>query len=363
MADSPALDSANTQHQIAFSRYTAGVGKSLHPYLREIADYLEARLAKEGETIASKKKLNKLLADVEKRMNSNYTTWEKSEYIPAQEATVNQELEFQKTSVDKVVVNYESDLPSDAQIFAAAKRNPLLIGTKGGAVDFTRYTKDWKPQEIARAANGISSGFYAGQTTREITRNVVGLKSQGYADGILNTSRANIESMVRTSLTHLSVQAKEEFNKANDDLIIGYRIIATLDSRTSDTCKYQDGKVYLYKDGRNQPKPAFHPGCRTTTSPELSSDFDFLDKGATRASKGAEGGQQVSASTTYYDWLKTQPATFQDDALGKTKGLIFRNAGLTAEEFRSAATNQLGRPLTIDQMAASNKKIAEYLGN
>ena len=51
----------------------------------------------------------------------------------------------------------------------------------------------------------------------------------------------------------------------------------------------------------------------------------------------------------------------QDDALGKTKGKIFRNAGLTPEEFKQATVDQFYRELTLDEMAAKNKKIAAYL--
>ena len=43
-----------------------------------------------------------------------------------------------------------------------------------------------------------------------------------------------------------------------------------------------------------------------------------------------------------------------DDALGKDQGCkIFRNAGLTAEEFKKASVDQLYNPnLTIEEMAA-----------
>lgn len=101
--------------------------------------------------------------------------------------------------------------------------------------------------------------------------------------------------------------------------------------------------------------------CRSTTAPKLSPEFDIFDQGATRASKGADGGKQVAADTTYYDWLKRQPASYQDEVLGKTKGLIFRNSGIDAEEFRKLSVGNLGRPLTIDEMAAADKRVAEYL--
>lgn len=101
--------------------------------------------------------------------------------------------------------------------------------------------------------------------------------------------------------------------------------------------------------------------CRSTTAPVISSEFDFLDKGAKRAAKGAEGGQQVDASTTYYDFLKQQPAWFQDEALGPVRGKIFRNSGISAEEFRTISVDGFGRPLTLNEMATLDKRVADYL--
>ncbi|EMV0704242.1 minor capsid protein [Salmonella enterica subsp. enterica serovar Typhimurium] len=101
--------------------------------------------------------------------------------------------------------------------------------------------------------------------------------------------------------------------------------------------------------------------CRSTTVPVISAEYDFLDAGAKRAARGAEGGQQVDASTTYYDFLKQQPAWFQDEALGPVRGKIFRNSGISPEEFRVISVDGFGRPLTLQQMAELDKRVADYL--
>ena len=69
----------------------------------------------------------------------------------------------------------------------------------------------------------------------------------------------------------------------------------------------------------------------------------------------------MSAELSYYSWLKQQPAAFQDEVLGQEKGKIFRNSGIDAEEFRKITVDDLGRPLTIDEMKAADKRVAEYL--
>ena len=104
-----------------------------------------------------------------------------------------------------------------------------------------------------------------------------------------------------------------------------------------------------------------HPNCRSAIAPVVSSEFDFLDAGAKRAARGADGGMQIDANTSYYDFLRTQPAWFQDQALGPVRGAIFRNAGMTPEEFRVASVDGFGRPLTLKEMAGTDKRVRDYL--
>lgn len=365
MATSPILNSANIEHQIALVRYSEGRARTLLPFLRDMVSYLEGRLAKEGQTITTKQRLDLLLADTKGRMDAIYSDWESGEFLPALDEVLQNELEFQEASVGAVVDDFEPVLPANKQVMSAAYRNPLLIGAKGGAVDFGAYTKNWKPTEIKRVADRISAGFYSGETVSEITRGIVGLKSQRYADGILNISRANIQGMVKNSISHMSSTAKSEFGHENDDLIIGMRDIATLDSKTSAICRDRDGNVYLFSEfWRNYPRPPYHHGgCRTTQGYELSEEYSFLKESRKRPAVSNGEAQEVPGTQTYYTWLKNQPAAVQDDALGPERGKIFRNAGLSPAEFKNASVNRLREPINIDQMAAKNEKIARYLQN
>ena len=137
-------------------------------------------------------------------------------------------------------------------------------------------------------------------------------------------------------------------------------VVAGCVLHNSDICRSYDGTRVMLTDEK-QPKPIFHANCRTTTKPILSSEFDFLDKGAKRPQKGAEGPGQTDADVTYYSWLKTQPAAFQDEILGQTKGAIFRNSGLDAEEFRKLTVDDLGKPLTLTEMQQADSRIAKYM--
>ena len=127
-------------------------------------------------------------------------------------------------------------------------------------------------------------------------------------------------------------------------------------------CKARDQEVYLFsKYGKNYPKNPFHRRCRTTQVYEFSSEYDFLKEGRKRRLYLRERLSKWGGTRQYYDILKSQPKQVQIDALGKTKAEIFRNAGLTPEEFRKATVDQFYNELTLEEMTKKNKKIADYL--
>lgn len=351
MPTSPTLNNAEAQHQVYISRLAGGYGNEIDPILEELGKWIRKRINQEGTRIETKKKFDKLIRDIEKRTGRDLSKYTASLYSNLDDLAA-YEPQFQADLIDSIVVDYESEVPSAKQVTAAATTNPMTLNGKG--VSMTAYIDSFTPRNTEQILSYVRSGFAQGQTTQEITSNIL--------DNQLVATRRDAKQIARTTTNHLATEAREETFRENDDLIIGYEIVATLDSRTSDICLFQDGNIYYYRNQYN-PMPPFHPNCRSTTSPVLSSEFDFLDKGATRASKGAEGGQQVSAKQTTYSWLKTQPAWFQDETLGMAKGKIFRNAGLTTNEFKVAVSDGLGNPLTLEEIAQKDKRVREYMLN
>lgn len=80
-----------------------------------------------------------------------------------------------------------------------------------------------------------------------------------------------------------------------------YQILATLDNKTSQICRDQDGKIYKVEDatvGTNY--PPFHMFCRTTTVP----DYEEKPEGV-RMARDQEGKAiEVPADMTYREWEK-----------------------------------------------------------
>jgi len=86
-----------------------------------------------------------------------------------------------------------------------------------------------------------------------------------------------------------------------EDGVEKYQILATLDMKTSDICREQDGKVYdVDKATVGVNYPPFHPFCRTTTVPY----YEDVENEGTRVARDPKSGKsyEVPANMTYEEW-------------------------------------------------------------
>jgi SPP1 gp7 family putative phage head morphogenesis protein len=81
-----------------------------------------------------------------------------------------------------------------------------------------------------------------------------------------------------------------------------YEIVATLDDRTSETCKNLDGKVFSLEDYKaGDTAPPFHCFCRSTTAPYLDYDLKLSE----RAARDGDGKTYyIPEDMNYFDWEK-----------------------------------------------------------
>lgn len=210
-----------------------------------------------------------------------------------------------------------------------------------------RLLSEWmaglEAEKAAKIRDAIRIGYVEGQTIQEMVQRIKGTKARQYQDGILEITRRNAETIVRTAVSHTANHTRQKFAEANDDLVKGIKWISTLDGKTSPICQSRDGKVYPVDSG---PRPPAHPNCRSSTSyvlkswKELGIDLKEFPEGSRAAYDG-----QVPANLTYGEWLKGKPAEFQDGVLGKTKGKLFR-AGMPIDRF----VNRTGDVLTLDEL-------------
>lgn len=112
-------------------------------------------------------------------------------------------------------------------------------------------------ETMQQIRKSLEQSFIIGRSIDKTAKEIVKVTDVAY-------SRA--EALVRTEASFFHNLAAH--NSYRDAGMEKYEILATLDMRTSDICRYQDGKVYNVKDyklGMNA--PPFHVRCRTTTIP------------------------------------------------------------------------------------------------
>ena len=203
------------------------------------------------------------------------------------------------------------------------------------------FVRDMTKREVDTINKVIMRGYSEGWTNDEITRVLRGTKKLKYKDGLMSSLGKHNATLVRTSIQHVSNQAREATWAEND--ITKYRWVSTLDGRTTSQCRSLDGKIFEVGKG---PRPPIHMNCRSTTVaiiPGLENLSDLL----TRASQDG----QVKGSMTYYEWLKTQSAQFQDNVLGPTRAKLFRDGGLSSERFAQLQLGTAFEPLSLEEMA------------
>ncbi|WP_202412764.1 hypothetical protein [Duganella lactea] len=229
-----------------------------------------------------------------------------------------------------------------AQVYAAAVAQPMQ----------GRLLKDWAAGlgqiRLQRIKDTIAVGYTQGKTTADIVREIRGTKALNYADGLLDTSRREIDAVVSTALSHTAQITRNTFYKDNIDILGDEMWVSTLDGKTTPDCRARDHLLYTPIDhkpvGHSVPYRAgpgrLHWRCRSTSIALLKGQKTLYGQ------RSAAGGP-VDANLSYNDWLKAQTNDVQDDILGKAKGRAYREGGYKADVF----TNDRGRTLTLKQMA------------
>jgi len=243
----------------------------------------------------------------------------------------------------------EFDIPARAQLRSAVLSTPLIVeGINKGDLLREFYT-DWAKNTVNAVDAIIRGGYYQGLTNTQIARQVFGTAKAEFKDSVWARAQRDVMALTRTAVQHAASQARREVYELNADIVTGVQIVATLDDRTTPLCQSLDGRIF---DVGEAPMPPYHIGCRTTTIPVLDPAFAGLSEGATRIARGPDGAELVPADMTYFEWLKTQPAEFQDAAIGPKRGELLRNGGISAERFSELNLDRNFKPRTLEEMRA-----------
>lgn len=149
--------------------------------------------------------------------------------------------------------------------------------------------------------------------TRDIIRGSSPEESITNIQKQFGVSKAAASRLVYTETSAISALAtKEAYIKMG---VKKYEVVATLDQRTSDICRHQDGKIYDVKDfERGVTANPFHPNCRTTTVACFDDDLERrLDNSVGRMARDPETGKSLRVENlTYKEWYNKYVVEYND---------------------------------------------------
>ncbi|MBN6509967.1 minor capsid protein [Acinetobacter pittii] len=249
--------------------------------------------------------------------------------------------------------------PNGEKLYTAAKKVPLV----GGALvdDLLSKIAENARQKVEYA---IRDGINSGKTNQEIVQRIRGTKRLNYEDGLLSSSKTDIERTVRTVRSHVANQTYlDTFKQLGFEYV---RFISVLDGRTSKLCAHLDGTVWRIDDPAKR-VPPLHPNCRSELVPvkkdgQLIGERPFvMDERRVKDIPKEERSQligQLDANTTFKEFFKKTDDFFQREWLGPKRYKLYKEGKFDFEKFFDPE----GRLYSLDELRKLDEKAFKKLG-
>lgn len=340
MSSKQFLIDAASRHAVFLQRYSAGIEKEAAQKVSNALDQLISSLDQIPTSPSG---------SIRMQLLSNY----RESLTGLQSELVNEFLELLESEEDfssKMLgeaVNAQVQNVERSKLLSAFS-NEIIDTIPGQRITIKGMLSKFKDEKSKQMNLILKDGFTLGKTNQQIAAEIRKVQPM---------LMRQAEAIARTGTNSISSIARYQSTVANESLLIGYEWVSTLDDRTSNVCKSRDGQVYPIAD--TSPKPPAHWGCRSTIISKIDPKYDlFGEVTGDRPAIGAEGRGTVSAGTTYAGWLRKQPASFQNEALGPVRAKLFRDGGLTLDKF----VNTDGDSYTLDQLRSLNPIAFEKSG-
>ena len=355
-------------HQIYLERLASTEGAKAIPYIKRIQSQVGALLADLPAKTLSQTKQNKIIEQIRKITLAELKGYTSD--LKANNKTLGAyEAEYAAGAIDSVIEteDYVSTIPKTATVNAVTVGTPLKLGDTTYTT-YTTYINTYYKKYADQIEGIATAGFQSGRTNQQVANQIMSeLRLADNLEGTTALTRAAREAktIARTSMNHVATSARIAFGEENQDVIIGYRSIATMDNRTSKICRAYDNEVRKPgdKDWGSFKLPR-HPNERSSLAPEVNGKYRYDDSDTKRPSNfqvdGKRDPKRVSSKQTYYEGMSKLNAADQDTILGPTLGKAFRKMD-NPEQFAAAQIDSLGRPLSITQMRQKDNELARIL--
>lgn len=188
------------------------------------------------------------------------------------------------TLKDTVPLDIDILVPS-ASVIHKVVESQVIQGRK-----LQTWLKSFSATTQNRIMKSTKIGIAAGESIPQIGRRI---------RGVLRTSKKRAEWLARTTVSETVTNVRNEVFKENANLLLGVQWVSTLDTRTTEYCIQQDGKVFPVDDG---PRPPGHFNCRSTIVPIVKSWEQYGLRNPPAAVRASMNGY-VPDKTQYLDWL------------------------------------------------------------
>ncbi len=364
MALNEELISIEASHSIYVNRLASGLGNDAIPFVDKVNAEIAARLEREIGKNLTPLRREKLLEDIHAITADSLKEY--TQLVGAENKEFGgYEAGFQAKSVNSLLDNVETVAVSAGAVNKAAKSTLITLG-EGSYTTYNEMLKQYWSTNAVQVTNIVANGFQSGMSTRDIANQVmdeVGTR--------LGKTKKQAVTLARNGTNHYGNQARKEYFE-NNDVIVGTRRIATIDSATSQFCRGIDQTVVLKSDPAYRSAFApFHTNCRTSNVPEIDARYTQEDDGGERATnfRDVESGlldpKPVSSKKIYYDELRKLDAPSQDAVLGVALGKGYRKMlrdGGTPEEFAKLTINpNLNKAYTLTELKAQDNVLSNIL--
>lgn len=327
--DTNTLD-ALIRHQIFLLRRGGGINNELNEILETMRANIVTRLER-GATQFQTARLSLLLNDLNEIIDSSITEYGEQLILKLEDLTEYETGFIQRLMNANTSANFALPAPSLVQSIVTNTQMQLQSGSKIQRMTISDMISNFALTNKRQVSNTLKAGVLSGESSGEIVRSIKRLVSK--------RTQAQAYAIVRTATNTFTSEARDLVYRENGDVIEGLEWVSVLDSHTTLECARRDGIVYPLDDHPPIPR---HWNCRSLYSPKVADEFSLPITGGTRASVNGP----VNALSTYQGWIKKQPASFQDEFLGKARGKLFRQGNLKLDKF----VDDAGRPYTLDQL-------------
>lgn len=383
------------RHQVYIERLKAGEIKK--------TDVLFQRLDRDIQTLLLKLRVSdlssltriegaKLIEDIRAKHVEAYT-----EHLDKLVKTLREFAEFEREHELEAINEVTTDEvePDDGEFLAGLWKHVQERPMSATGKLLSAYLATWMAHEVTRGADLVRRALAEGWSVEQLMLAYRGTKETGYTNGLYGSAKRNTATTINTGFQHTSATTRSGVmeavvlrpkgsaremrssggpsSRAADAIKVdadgrvvsipaaareaarlagirkgtriklnGYWWVSILDSVTSQICRSLDGQLFAYGKG---PLPPAHPNCRSSIVADIP---DRFSKAANDNRPSARG--PVPAGMTYYEWLKDQPESFQNDALGVTRAELFRKGGLSAAAFARLNLGRTFEPLTLEEM-------------